>query len=998
MNRDVLYRVGVVDHPDAGPRLKAMAERVRATMNDIETAVVRVGTAADRMAQQRFSMPSPTAASVVGAAPTVAQQTATPGAATRTVTGNYQAQIGRLNGLTADSVVGNQTRTTGVQIPPSAPAVIGAGPSYQPVVTVTGSPGGSGSGSAPVPSAGPEKSTAAGRADAQTYSKAFISAMAQMTGLTEDELMIALGTDKQRMETIGKENANAYRKGLRDSMSQGLGLDDDTANELFGVKNGKPESQQQEEDFQAKAYKDRNSALDENVAKLAQIESASKSLSKTMGANFRDIAERVEGGSAALGQFAQGIGFLAAGNEDFEKFVKTLATIKGVTDVGVGAVKMFTNLAQMVTVFTDRSDLSNQKQELAAKKQKALTEATRAYTQILNQEGNELAEANARLSEHAKQLDQVAKSAARAAAAEKAKDAAIDATSVSGPKTKPKGRFGGLLAGAGSLLGGSVLSGLGGGSIVQSLGNMGLDMLINKLSGGFGRAAAGAAGTAATGAATSAAAGAAGSAAAGAAGTAAAGGAAAGGVAAGGATIGGVALGGSVAVAVGAAVAALGSLALVGTELTEIFSGTANKVGSVTDTIASWEVKIVDWVGDMTGFFDVVGGSKQAAKADKALEERKKNDELNQVKNSNASKQQVMERTAEQTIADRKRADAAGNRGLNAESGADRLFGMKLNRENLQRELSGQQTIAQLQSGDQSFGGRMKQQQTQETIRKLQEQLQNANASISGTEAAGGQTAKSQLEAERLSLAKELKQVMESIGTLEKDTAVNYEEYVHQLGRASDLGQRIKKNDEDMLGVIRQQKEERTRANQEAVDGMQKRLDAIKREKEAAQATLKSGAERFAQMSRGEQFSAVRAQRLVDSGNIERLTDRQRGLLRSVGTQKAVAAAEQADQIEARKRGFFQTFGREEQGKIAAATAEERKLNVQIENTQAINVKLEADYQKMAVMTANMVKPIIEKAQANFEAKVREELLRNRRDAQIQANEETSRIRTAKNL
>ena len=49
----------------------------------------------------------------------------------------------------------------------------------------------------------------------------------------------------------------------------------------------------------------------------------------------------------------------------------------------------------------------------------------------------------------------------------------------------------------------------------------------------------------------------------------------------------------------------------------------------------------------------------------------------------------------------------------------------------------------------------------------------------------------------------------------------------------------------------------------------------------------------------------------------------------------------------------------------------------------------------MAVMTAAMVKPIIEKAQANFEAKVKEELLRNRRDAQIQATQEIARIKAA---
>ena len=73
------------------------------------------------------------------------------------------------------------------------------------------------------------------------------------------------------------------------------------------------------------------------------------------------------------------------------------------------------------------------------------------------------------------------------------------------------------------------------------------------------------------------------------------------------ATVGGVGVG--VAGTAAAAAAALASVSLVAIELKEIFSGTANEVGSVTDTIASWEVSMVSWMGEMTGWFDLVGNA-----------------------------------------------------------------------------------------------------------------------------------------------------------------------------------------------------------------------------------------------------------------------------------------------------------------------------------------------------------------------------------------------------
>lgn len=73
------------------------------------------------------------------------------------------------------------------------------------------------------------------------------------------------------------------------------------------------------------------------------------------------------------------------------------------------------------------------------------------------------------------------------------------------------------------------------------------------------------------------------------------------------ATVGGVGVG--IAGTAAAAAAALASVSLVAVELKEIFSGTANEVGSVTDTIATWEVGLVSSLGELTGWFDLVGNA-----------------------------------------------------------------------------------------------------------------------------------------------------------------------------------------------------------------------------------------------------------------------------------------------------------------------------------------------------------------------------------------------------
>lgn len=865
-DQDVLFRVGVVDHPDTAKRLKGLSGQVRATveeinssMRSIEAVNVRVSQSDIQKAVEQINR------SMRDIEPVNVR-------VTQTITSDYQAQLGEINRINP-SAIGPRS-----SIPPAAAPK--AAPTPAPV-------------SVPAPPPTPPPVAPSG----------------------SDDLEKVIDSLKE-YERLGAE---------------------------------------------------------------------SEKITEKMGSSFREFTGKVGETAEGLGRMAQGLAFLGAKNDDVKKVVDTLLTVKGTVDVFVGVSKTITGTIQVFSLFSERQKAAARQQEISAQQQEIARQAAVKYVAVLEKEGvtiDQLARDNRELADALRQVTAQTKAAT---AAESARDAAASVPPIPSGRGGVRGRGRGIAAGVAGAVGTEALSSFGGGGLTQTIGSIGIDLLMQRLLGGGAVAAAGtgaattAVGTGAAAAGTGAAAGA---------------GAAGAGAGAGAAGLAGLAGG---AVAAAALAGALGALTLVTVELVEVFSGTSNKVGSVTDTIATWEVSMVDWLGDMTGLFDIVKGSEQAAKADEALKKRKENEDIKKLQNESGSNQRAMDRRAEQSLADKQRENESGLRGVMGETGADRLSGLKLQRQNLMRELAGQQALSQLGANDGTFAGQQRSANSAEQLRRLQDQLRNTDAQIAGVQSAGGSTTKEQLEKERLGLAKELEGVMSSIAGIEKDAEANYAEYVQQLDRATALGQKMEENEKAVLAAIRMEKDERVKANQVAIDGANARLSAIQKERDAAQATLKSGAERFAAMNEGDKMEAIQAMQMADAGNANRLTDKQRSLLRSIGTQRATQAAEQADMAEAQKGGFFRTFGREEQQKVSQAATEERKLKVEIGNLQEVNVKIEADYERLAAATIPKIQALINQRMQAFEKRLETVLNKDKSTASQSAQQEMQRLQATKN-
>lgn len=962
MDQDVLFRIGLANHPETGPKLKQLADDVRSTAADINESIISVGRAAE--SARRLIGSSAPSRMAYDVPLTVAAASGHP-STTTTSRSDYELQLARLANTTPESLTQPAPRFSVPAREPQPMRDPALAPETPPAPVSVPQP------TAPpsAPERDPYDLPKQGRKDASRYAKGFQDTLAQMTGMADGDLTMLVGGDDARFKQLGKERGEAYRKGMREQLTKDLGLTDDQAADLFGAQGGAGLAKQQA-DHAAESEQLKQSIID-NIEAWNALDEKGDAVKKSQGQNFREMAERAEGMASAVAQVASGLAFLGAKDESIEKVVQTLLTIKGFADIGVGTVKGLINIAQMVSLVRERQEMANKQTDVAAQKSALARAAAASYVQLLEREHIELERAVQGNKQHAALLQQVANEARSAAAATRDLNAAQAAGTPGGSPGARGGRggrfrrgIGGFLSGAGSLLAGEAITSVGGGGLLSGIGGMAADSLI----GGLGTGGAAAGGSAAAGA--------------GAAGAGAAGAGAAAGI-------------GSLAAAGAAAAAALGAVALVGVELKESFEGTATKAGSVTDTIGSWEARIADWVGDMTGLFDLIGNSEAASKADKALEERKKKEEENRIKNDASSEQQRMQREAGGKLEDRKRADISTLAGISSEVGKSSLLGLRERQANLQRELSGESQFGSLFQG----GGSADRRQRAESLerrRRLQMELSNVGSTISGIEQTAGVEPGQELGARKLSLQKDLKKEMADIARLEKEGADSSTNYVSALQRADQLSQQLVQVEREQLELVRSQKDERMRANEVAIDGANKRLEMLKREREAAQQTLKSGAERFASLSSADQAAAKRAMALANAGGSERLSDRQRSLLRSIGTSSAVEAAEKADAAEAKKKGFFQSFGKEEQSRIAAAGRAEQQLKVEIANTQAVNVKIDLDYKRMAAEVVNTVKPIIARAQSQFQKEVDTQLNNNMTANMVRTNQELEKQRNLK--
>lgn len=560
---DVLFRVGVAEHPETESVLSSLAARAIAVQQQISAAVEGVGTRATAEIQRINT------ASAAGRATAEAS----------TARAGVNAAIG--SGGTAN--MGGATVTGGLNTAAATAAGAQAGREFQTAL----------------------------RAETQ-----------RTRPLNNAELDVLFGISERDILEAGAAGGRA----MSEALANALGTD-----RLHFAPDVEIDAQTL-------------TTLEGMASQVGNVTSQIQELDAAGRLNFRQVATEADQFAKALGSLAQGVALLTGDNKDLKKWLDQLLAIKGTVDIFTGLAKGIAGTTRVLSLFTDRREQQNRVALLTAQREQLLQRLADEYNRTLARQTALIGKDTIALNQRAQALRTTALEARAAAGAEQQLAGAAGARGRM-PGAAGRGLAGGLVAIGANAVGAGAYGAAGGG-IAGQIADTGVQTAIQQLlSRALGGAVGGVAGTA------------------GAAGARAIGGAVGGGAAgaAGGVVggAGGAAVAGSAGLlaTVGAAAAALGALALVGKELHEVFSGTANQVGSVTDTIASWEVRTADWFGDLTGLFDLVDSKG----ADKAEELAKKNAEK-KIQEELTSKLGLVDKAGDDQLADRTVANRARSR------------------------------------------------------------------------------------------------------------------------------------------------------------------------------------------------------------------------------------------------------------------------------------------------------------------------------------------------
>jgi hypothetical protein len=173
-------------------------------------------------------------------------------------------------------------------------------------------------------------------------------------------------------------------------------------------------------------------------------------------------------------------------------------------------------------------------------------------------------------------------------------------------------------------------------------------------------------------------------------------------------------------------------------------------------------------------------------------------------------------------------------------------------------------------------------------------------------------------------------------------------EYARLLERSAEISER-------RLTAERQLIAEQRGSIQERITGAEKELELTRARVQAARDSLKSSAERFADLSGRDKARAIQAIQQARTRGAASLNREQRGLLRTVGGRDAEAAASDSAMSDARRSGFFSFFGGSEGRDIAGGGAAEKKLAMQLTDDRKLVVQIDRDDDRIAAVATQAI-------------------------------------------
>jgi hypothetical protein len=183
----------------------------------------------------------------------------------------------------------------------------------------------------------------------------------------------------------------------------------------------------------------------------------------------------------------------------------------------------------------------------------------------------------------------------------------------------------------------------------------------------------------------------------------------------------------------------------------------------------------------------------------------------------------------------------------------------------------------------------------------------------------------------------------------------------------------------DLLDATAEQGRLEADVAKSAIDNHKKEQDAIKDKMKEAKKGLEdleksqqSAVENFAKLDKVQQVTAIKALEKARGAGGASLSDKEKDLLRSVGTDEAKMLASEGDKAEANAVGFDRTFGSGFEAERQAMDSMQKQLEAEFKTTYDITVKTENDYEALS----EQVKEAAKQAVGEKETKEKEVIMR----------------------
>lgn len=469
--------------------------------------------------------------------------------------------------------------------------------------------------------------------------------------------------------------------------------------------------------------------------------------------------------------------------------------------------------------------------------------------------------------------------------------------------------------------------------------------------------------------------------------------------------------------------AAIGAVTLVLYELGEIVTGAADDQKSATMTIANAEVGLAVSALRLTGAFEktdstmvqfyqhmgnqidgmldripvvgealkrlnIVGDLAGAAASQAATERAQKRLDRDRITNDSKFELDNLRRGADaersglrfQTFAETTRNSAASVGSFDANMGAEQ----RIISEAKDQIARNQKIVADFELGV-SIDPKAAEKAKAE-IASLQKEIESATVRQGSMATSRGDgRMEAELEIEQRAMEALAAKRKEIVGMADRQVGTE-EEYADAIKEALYYEEQIIASREKQIQINREATNDRLQSEQKVRDLIKSQIDAQSARIAALDDQMRSAANSFAKMGDVEKDFAIKAIEQARTQGGASLDDRQKDLLRQVGTSEAVRFANEGDMAEAKKFGFDKAFGVDLEKERQSIEASRTQLEAKLQTSYEVSVDVQFDATKISDEIAQKTREMMEEKNATLLQQIDQKLRQSEEKVKTQQN------------